>query len=181
MDLRIKKTHKALISALFRLLESRPFDKITVNDLCGEALVSRSTFYDHYQDKYDLLQTAMDSLRANLWQEFTQGDFREGLKRQLKWFYDNRRILKNIASSGQNEELQAMAVNSFDRDIESLFEKEQINESSLVLPKELFAAFYSAGMTNLIKYWLEHEDKYTLDEMVDYFIHLFPEKNLLGL
>ena len=62
-DLRIIKTHKALTSAMFRQLSHRSFEKITVNDLCEEALVSRATFYVYFRDKYDLLKYWLITLK----------------------------------------------------------------------------------------------------------------------
>jgi AcrR family transcriptional regulator len=58
-DLRIVKTEKALTEAMFALLGRKPFGKITVYDLCDEALISRATFYTHYNDKYDLLRRCL--------------------------------------------------------------------------------------------------------------------------
>lgn len=55
-DLRILKTRSTLMTAMSKLLERVNFNQITVNDLCVEALISRSTFYSHFKDKYDLLK-----------------------------------------------------------------------------------------------------------------------------
>lgn len=55
-DLRIQKTRKALKQALVRLLNEKPFEKISVTDICKESNISRITFYTHYDHKYDLVQ-----------------------------------------------------------------------------------------------------------------------------
>ncbi|MDR2932476.1 MAG: TetR/AcrR family transcriptional regulator, partial [Oscillospiraceae bacterium] len=69
-DLRVTRTHKALVSALFMLLKKQPFQKITVNELCEAAMVSRATFYLHFEDKYHLLRFGLKQLRG----EITCGD-----------------------------------------------------------------------------------------------------------
>lgn len=56
MDKRIIKTRKNLKKALLKILEKKPFDKITVTEICDYADTSRITFYTHYNDKYDLLK-----------------------------------------------------------------------------------------------------------------------------
>jgi AcrR family transcriptional regulator len=40
-------------------LSERPFEEITVKDICGRAMVHRTTFYKHYEDKYALLEQGM--------------------------------------------------------------------------------------------------------------------------
>jgi AcrR family transcriptional regulator len=67
-DLRVIKTRKALTSALYVLLQRQPFSKITVYDICMEALVSRTAFYTHFCDKYDLLEQWLQTLREKLLQ-----------------------------------------------------------------------------------------------------------------
>lgn len=51
-DRRIQKTKRSLKQALVRLLAQKPFEQITVTELCGEAGTSRVTFYTHFSDKY---------------------------------------------------------------------------------------------------------------------------------
>jgi AcrR family transcriptional regulator len=54
-DIRTIQTEKALEDAFLQLMHERGFEKVTVRAIIDRAGVNRSTFYDHYQDKYDLL------------------------------------------------------------------------------------------------------------------------------
>jgi AcrR family transcriptional regulator len=55
LDPRAKRTLKVLRTAMMELLEEEEFSKITVQDITERAEVNRATFYDHYDDKYELL------------------------------------------------------------------------------------------------------------------------------
>jgi len=55
MDLRQIKTERNIQQAFIQLLAQSDFEKITVADIGQAAQISRSTFYDHYADKYELL------------------------------------------------------------------------------------------------------------------------------
>jgi AcrR family transcriptional regulator len=55
-DPRIRRTRKLLQGALGSLMESKSFDEISVQDITEAATVNRATFYDHYTDKYALLE-----------------------------------------------------------------------------------------------------------------------------
>uniref|UniRef100_UPI00210CA7E2 TetR/AcrR family transcriptional regulator n=1 Tax=Staphylococcus aureus TaxID=1280 RepID=UPI00210CA7E2 len=61
-DLRVIKTKKALSSSLLQLLDQQLFQTITVNQICDNALVHRTTFYKHFYDKYDLLEYLFNQL-----------------------------------------------------------------------------------------------------------------------
>lgn len=56
LDPRIRRTRALLHQALGKLLETKEFDKISVQDIAEAATVNRATFYDHYADKFALLQ-----------------------------------------------------------------------------------------------------------------------------
>ena len=53
-DRRVKRTRDLLGDALIALMEERPFESITVQDILDRAGVGRSTFYEHFRDKNDL-------------------------------------------------------------------------------------------------------------------------------
>jgi AcrR family transcriptional regulator len=54
-DPRIRRTRKLLQGALETLMRTKSFDEISVQDITEAATVNRATFYDHYTDKYALL------------------------------------------------------------------------------------------------------------------------------
>ena len=56
VDPRIRRTRLLLQEALGKLLETKDFDKISVQDIAEAATVNRATFYDHYTDKFALLE-----------------------------------------------------------------------------------------------------------------------------
>ncbi|PWG00240.1 TetR/AcrR family transcriptional regulator [Levilactobacillus bambusae] len=53
-------TQSLLEDALIELLRTNSLDRITVRDIVGQAHVGRSTFYNHYQDKFELLNSLVD-------------------------------------------------------------------------------------------------------------------------
>jgi AcrR family transcriptional regulator len=70
-DARIVKTREKLLSAIRELLRKKPFQEITVNEICDTADVRRATFYKHYRDKYDFLGAMAGEMRKvfekNIW------------------------------------------------------------------------------------------------------------------
>ncbi len=54
-DPRIRRTRQLLQRALQSLLQTRSFEEISVQDITDAATVNRATFYDHYNDKFALL------------------------------------------------------------------------------------------------------------------------------
>jgi AcrR family transcriptional regulator len=60
-DPRIRRTRKLLQGALGTLMQTKSFDEISVQDITEAATVNRATFYDHYTDKYALLDALIGS------------------------------------------------------------------------------------------------------------------------
>ena len=54
MDLRVIKTKKNIKDAFIGLRKKHSIDEIKVNTLCEKAMVNKTTFYNHYQDIYQL-------------------------------------------------------------------------------------------------------------------------------
>lgn len=61
MDPRIRRTRKMLQDGLAKLLKQKDFDKISVQDIVDASDLHRATFYDHYPDKYALLECLVAS------------------------------------------------------------------------------------------------------------------------
>jgi AcrR family transcriptional regulator len=56
IDPRIRRTRQLLQQALEELLKTKEFERISVQDIADAATVNRATFYDHYTDKFALLE-----------------------------------------------------------------------------------------------------------------------------
>ena len=51
----MEKTKIYLSNALLELLKTKSFDNIKVTEICDKALIHKTTFYNHFEDKYELL------------------------------------------------------------------------------------------------------------------------------
>ena len=66
MDRRIARTRNALVDALQQAMNERPWADISVQQLCEQADVSRSTFYAHFDGKHELLEQCFERLANEL-------------------------------------------------------------------------------------------------------------------
>jgi AcrR family transcriptional regulator len=56
VDPRVRRTRQLLHQAFTSLLGEKGFESITVQDIAERSTVNRATFYDHYTDKFALLE-----------------------------------------------------------------------------------------------------------------------------
>ena len=56
IDPRIRRTRQMLFQAFQDLLGEKAFDLISVQDITERSTLNRATFYDHYNDKFALLE-----------------------------------------------------------------------------------------------------------------------------
>lgn len=106
-DLRITKTVKALNDALFSLLERQSFKKVTVKDLCEEALTSRATFYTHFIDKYELLKYCLS--HSSLMNFNNYSTYEEIEETANAFFKKNKRLISNLVYEADNETLAILS------------------------------------------------------------------------
>ena len=85
MDPRIVRSRRMLMDALVKLLSTKEFDDISIQEITDEATLNRATFYLHYPDKNALLQ-AMTEVR-----------FRDLIERRGITFTDCSGALRAIA------------------------------------------------------------------------------------
>src|SRR5713101_7199531 len=66
IDRRIPRTRAMLQHALTSLILQKGYEAITIQDICDETNVGRSTFYAHYTNKDDLKRSGFEHLRKQL-------------------------------------------------------------------------------------------------------------------
>src|SRR3979409_1519024 len=66
IDRRISRTRAMLQHALTSLILKKGYETVTIQDICDQADVGRSTFYAHYTSKDDLKRSGFERLRKEL-------------------------------------------------------------------------------------------------------------------
>lgn len=61
-DPRVLRTRRLIMDAFIELSGKEDFQDITVKDLTTLAAVNRATLYRHFEDKYDLLEKALEEV-----------------------------------------------------------------------------------------------------------------------
>lgn len=92
-DRRITRSQRAIQTAFLEMLEERDFDSITVKNITEKADISRKTFYLHYVDKFDLLNTIVNRHLGEL-QRICEGKKDKGfVEGTIIWFryFDEQR------------------------------------------------------------------------------------------
>lgn len=62
------RTKRDITNAFMKLLTTKTFSFITIQDICEKSLVHRSTFYRYYEDKYDLLNKVTTMIATDFFQ-----------------------------------------------------------------------------------------------------------------
>ncbi|ELC8441148.1 TetR/AcrR family transcriptional regulator C-terminal domain-containing protein [Clostridium perfringens] len=102
MDRRIIKSQKAIQSAFLTMLIKDGFDEITVKKITEQADISRKTFYLHYLDKYDLLDTIVNKQLEELeeiCEQKKEKGFIEGTVIWFNYFEENKDFFSALFSS----------------------------------------------------------------------------------
>lgn len=74
-DLRKKRTRKAIVEAFVELANERGLVNVTVKAIADRAFINRQTFYNYYQDKYELTQRLNEEM-LNLFDRLLRKRFR---------------------------------------------------------------------------------------------------------
>lgn len=171
MDLRIIKTKNSIYNALIDLLKDNLFEEIKVSDICKEALINRSTFYAHFEDKYDLVMSLIEDLRESLSKELnTIADdlsvreyYLELIKAFLNHIEGKEDIYRSIMINNRNSIIMDMLYATISDDI-----NKRIGGLINGVPGNVVSSFYLGGVVNIGFEWLKSGKTYSKEEMLEY-------------
>ena len=174
-DLRVRRTYKFLWEALVSLLIERGFESITVAAICERAMVHRTTFYKHYEDKSGLLFNGIQN-ELNLLFEVhdaavdkplemddepdTMARFATVFEHVLKHERFYRLMFTGDGFSKFNTLLRNSLADRFERRLRR-------EEKQTSLPIALHAQLHAAALVATIAWWLENDCPYTPVEMTE--------------
>ncbi len=96
-------TKHALANALKQLMERRPFNKISVSDICEACDMNRKSFYYHFRDKYDLVNWIFYTEFVHTLSYGPDDNGWVHLEDVSRYFYNNKKFYsKALRIEGQN-------------------------------------------------------------------------------
>ncbi len=97
-------TKKAIRDSFVKLLNEKPLSQITVRDIVDDCGVNRNTFYYHYQDLPQLLESIVeDDLRRVMRDYLTVDSMEECIDAVIGFALENRKAVMHIYHSGKRE------------------------------------------------------------------------------
>ena len=177
VDIRVKRTYNQLFSALIKLLGEKSFDDLTVLEICDKAGVHRATFYKHFVDKYDFLNTCFNISLSNLTfdkiaESYTPETMKKSCMRMilkvLNFVEENQKVIVSL-STDRNSASFNTALN----DAIAIFIEERINtvrpeNEKLSKTVPLLANYYAGAIVGIIKWWATNQSSYSKQDFLDF-------------
>ena len=175
-DLRVLKTRENIKTSFINLLLIKDFKDITIQNIIDEALIGRSTFYDHYCDKYDLLKQLVDELITDF-RFYIKGRF--NIKSHDDFinfflsiidFYSKQRnkLLALLKVHTESVDLYNSIINILKETCSSYFDNMLI-KNNFNIPKEFFCRMYASIVMTSIQWFVENNENYTPQDFKELF------------
>ena len=186
-DLRVRKTKNNLYKGLLNLMENKTFEEIKVTDICNASLINRSTFYDHFSDKYELLASFIEDLKQELLEHLNKTKkvdnikeyYLELIRSLLEYIEKNINIYSSIAIIKKNNNSIAYDM-MFDASLEAVTKrlKEQYENKSEI-PIEVISLFYVSGVIKVCTEAMKDAKNFSPDILMKYLEKLIPNLDYL--
>lgn len=182
-DLRIKRTYKLLSEALLDLLKTTTFENIKVTDICEKAMVHRTTFYSHFEDKYQLLDYIIQDLQKELHLEvrkaYDSSDIAAYYIHMATLFLSHlalhKDFYKKIILNNHSSITMDIVFSKIVADVTTKLEKETTFSSSTI-PPVIMANFYVGAVFSTILVWLKDDVSKSEEEIITYLKELIPQQ-----
>lgn len=165
LDLRQRKTRKLLVEALAQLLEEKPFQELSVTDICRRAMVHRTTFYAHFNDKQELLRYLLEGLELECAAtclpqapERTPREYLLTAARSVFQFFAQRRALYRACLNSGADTLSHPLVDCAAGELCRLLSQPRFRAVSPQVDPQVAAHFYTGAILSLIRWWLSSDD-----------------------
>lgn len=165
--------------ALLSLLDKKPFEYITISEICEKAEVNRSTFYLHYDNTSDLLKEAIAHVLDNfasyfpmdarsMTAQFATCDLEElrfvnekYLHPYLSFIKENQRVFSAVLSQPMAFDTKAIFHRLFDNIFKPILDRYQYPQDE----QNYVMMFYLHGMTAIISEWVKDGCRKSIEEI----------------
>lgn len=179
MDRRQIKTRQAIFSAFVKLLETKRYEKITVQEILDEANIGRSTFYAHFETKDELLKAVCKELFGHIIDSAVDKTHTHGLYSKddapqsvfchlLQHLQENDNNILGLLSCESSEIFLRYFKDSLNELIQTQFVNHRRKENQ-DLPQDFLINHISGSFVEMVLWWLKDKKKHTPEELDHYF------------
>jgi AcrR family transcriptional regulator len=172
-DARVRRTRDALGDALVALMQEKPFETITVQDVLDRAQVGRSTFYSHYSDKDDLLMSDAEEFFESVSMILSaRGDKSDRVFPVLEFFghiIEAKQFVDALKASGKLDDNMELARGQFARGIERRLSELPRAQNIPANERPAIAFAHAGALLALLAWWIDRGMKQTPAEMDQLF------------
>jgi len=156
---RYTRTKEDITAAFIHQMNIATFDKISITSITSEAKISRSTFYSHYEDIYDLLFSLLHDfvspkdIQSN--PNIASGTGFKGLESFLQHFFSYKKLYLN-AFRNDTHRLFSEKFHKYIEQLLIVWIKTNNPSYDGLLNQDLIITFYTGGCTAVLINWLEN-------------------------
>lgn len=176
MDRRQKKTRDAIFKAFRKLLETKRFSNITVQEIIDEANIGRSTFYAHFETKDELLRAMCTDIFHHVFSEGLQSErthdfssdnnaLQSKLTHILYHLKDSEKDITGILSCESGE----LFMRYFKEYLSEMFAKYLV-EIKVDAPEDFVLNQLAGGFAEAVKWWIKNKMEHTPEEIAAYYM-----------
>jgi AcrR family transcriptional regulator len=157
-DRRVERTREALFGAFYGLVVSMSYDQLKVEDILRRAGVGRSTFYEHFSSKDELLAASVRTPFATLADAVRERDNTADLAMILEHFWEHRAVAPSLFRGPAHQ----VCVGALQALIEERFKLDRVGSPHpLILPPPLAALQIAEALLAPITAWVLGESSCT--------------------
>ena len=156
-DRRVARTRDAILAAFVRLLFARRYAAMRTADLVAEAGIGRSTFYEHFRNKEDVLLAALDPILLPLANAAAGRASLAYLRMTLEHMWEQRALGRVLFEPALIVKLQ--------RKLATMIEARLDAREANAVPPALAASGIAAAQLAILRMWLTGEASCSADAL----------------
>jgi len=172
-DRRILRTRDRLGDALIALMQEKPFDAITVQEVLDRAGVSRSTFYVHYRDKDDLFLSDADEFLEAIATMLSRREDKSDRVAPVREFFahvaESQQLYTALIEGGIIHDFLELAQGHFARGIERRLVELTSAKGAVLKQSAATAQALAGALLSLMKWWIDRGKPVPPDQMDELF------------
>ena len=160
-------TKQALIASFKKLLETEPFDKITISDITNDCGLSRQTFYYHFRDIFDMIRWIYNSESLNeIGGRGGYGTWQDKIRELFDYTLNNKSLILGTFNSKCRNDLVGYYMDVSIRKISDIVEMKSDGDIA-EKDKKFITSVYAYAFVGIMVDWISDGMKESSEEMVD--------------